>query len=195
MNFKLIVITSEKDFSKETVVISKLFEFGIKILHLRKPNANIDELRRYIQHIPKQFHKRIVIHSQYKLVKEFNLKGIHLTERARKLRLRSNHLKIISTSFHSTKDVLKSRRKYEYVFLSPVFDSISKYGYKSNFTPDELTFFLKKTKQSVVALGGINDANIKTIKQLNFSGAAVLGFIWESKNPVESYKKLISKIK
>ncbi len=193
MSFEIIVITPETDFLKETKVICRLFEVGLKTLHLRKSNASLNELRNYIQHIPKQFHKKIVIHSHYELAKEFNLKGIHLSEKAKKLKFRNNHLKIVSASFHSTKDILKNRRKYEYVLLSPVFDSISKYRYKSNFTSDELTVFLKKTKQHVVALGGIDDKNIKEVKQLNFSGAAALGFIWESKKPVESYKKLVSK--
>jgi thiamine-phosphate pyrophosphorylase len=195
MSFKLIVITPEQNYPKEIKLITSLFEQGLPLLHVRKPNAHADELREYIQSIPKQFHKKVVIHSHYKLAKEFNLKGIHLTEKVRKSGFRDTRLKIISTSFHATKDVLKSRRKYEYVFLSPVFDSISKQGYTSNFTSDELNVFLKKTKQRVIALGGINDKNIKISKQVNFSGAAVLGYIWESKKPVECYKKLLSKIK
>lgn len=195
MSFELVVITPEKDFSKETEVICHLFKAGLKTLHVRKPNASLNELRGYIKNIPKTFHKRIVIHSHYNLTKEFKLKGIHLTEKTRKSKFRANDLKIVSASFHSTTDIFKSRRKYEYVFLSPVFDSISKQGYTSNFTNDELTLFLKKSKQNVFALGGINYRNILSVKKLKFSGAAALGYIWESKNPLERYKKLVSKIK
>ncbi|MHB8261916.1 MAG: thiamine phosphate synthase [Bacteroidia bacterium] len=200
MNFKIIVITPEIDSPKETTVICKLFEMGLQVLHLRKPNTSIDELRKYIQRIPKQFHKRVVLHSHYELIKEFNLKGVHLTEKARESvkeinTLKRKKTKSISTSFHGMEKVSKNRRKYEYVFLSPVFDSISKQGYKSNFTSNGLTLFLKKTKQRVIALGGIDDKNIETLIQLNFSGAAILGFVWGSKTPVENYKKLISKIK
>ncbi|HEX7413897.1 MAG TPA: thiamine phosphate synthase [Bacteroidia bacterium] len=200
MSFEIIVITPEVDSPKETDVICRLFEMGLQVLHLRKPNTIIDKLRKYIQRIPKQFHKRIILHSHYDLIKEFNLKGAHLTEKVRESvkeinTLKRKKTKTISTSFHSTKEILNNNINYEYVFLSPVFDSISKQGYKSNFTSDELTLFLKKTKQRVIALGGIDDKNSKILKQLNFSGAAVLGFIWESKTPVENYKKLISKIK
>lgn len=195
MSFEFIIITPEKEYPKETEVICNLFKAGLKKLHVRKPNASLNELRDYIKHIPKQFHKRIVVHSHYELTKEFNLKGIHLTEKTKKLKVRADHLKIVSASFHSVQDIFKSRRKYEYVFLSPVFDSISKQGYKSNFTNDELALFLKKSKQNVFALGGINYRNILSVKKLKFSGAAALGYIWESKNPVERYKKLVSKIK
>ena len=200
MNFEVIVITPEENYPKETKVTYNLFKVGLKTLHLRKPNASIEELRAYIRSIPKQFHTRIVLHTHYTLAKEFDVKGVHLTEKTRKqptvlAQLKREKVKIVSTSFHTYKDVLKSRRGYAYVFLSPVFDSISKRGYKSNFTSEYLTVFLSKTKQRVIALGGINDENIKALKQLNFSSAAALGYIWENENPVERYKKLTSKIK
>jgi len=192
MSFSLVVVTPEQNHPKEIEIVTSLFEHGLQLLHVRKPNANRDELRGYIQHIPKQFHKRVLIHSHYELAKEFNLKGIHLTEKARGLKSKTNQYKIVSTSFHTTKDVLKSRRKYEYVFLSPVFDSISKQGY--NFEAEDLKSFLKGNKYKVIALGGIDQQNVKQTKEMGFSGAAVLGYIWESKNPVENYKRLLSKI-
>lgn len=200
MSFEIIVITQEIDSPKETDVICQLFEMGLQVLHLRKPNANVDELGGYIQRISKQFHKRVVLHSHYELIKEFHLKGAHLTEKVRESVKEINALKrkkinIISASFHSTEEVFKNEINYEYVFLSPVFDSISKQGYKSNFDAEDLRLFIEGNKNKVVALGGINQYNIRKVKEIGFSGAAVLGFIWRSKTPVGNYKKLLSKIK
>jgi|SRR6185437_183975 len=194
MSFKLIVITPEKNHPKEFELITALFENGLQLLHLRKPQATENELRNYLKLIPKKFYRKIVIHSHYKLAKEFNLKGVHLTEKVRKAKRINPSLRIISTSFHSTIDVLKSRRKYEYVFLSPVFDSISKKGYKSNFDLDDLNSFLKRMK-NIIALGGIDANNIKAIKQIGFNGSAFIGSIWQSKNPAKSYNELALKIK
>ena len=199
MSFSLIVITPEKDSLREMETICTLFEIGLKLLHLRKPTYTKNEVREYLQKIPNQFHKRIVLHDHYELIEEFDLKGAHLTEKTKQSVRKMNALKktktkIISTSCHNYKDILKSRRKYEYIFLSPVFDSISKQGYKSNFDLENLKLFLKKRK-NIVALGGINIENIKTIKQLGFSGAAVLGSIWESKEPVKNCQEFILKIK
>jgi thiamine-phosphate pyrophosphorylase len=194
MSFKIIVITPEKSQLKEFELITLLFESGLQLLHVRKPQATKIELRSYLTQIPKKFYKKIVIHSHYKLAQEFNLKGVHLTEKVRKTKRINPTLKIISTSFHTTADVLKSRRKYEYVFLSPVFDSISKKGYKSNFDLEELNPFLKRRK-NIIALGGINIKNIETVKQVGFSSVAVLGAVWQSKNPMKSYKELVLKIK
>ncbi|HTA61886.1 MAG TPA: thiamine phosphate synthase [Bacteroidia bacterium] len=194
MSFKLIVITPEKNHSKEFELITLLFESGLQLLHVRKPQASEDELRSYLTQIPKKFYKKIVIHSHYKLAKEFNLKGVHLAEKAKKEKQTNPSLKIISTSFHSTAAILKSRRKYEYIFLSPVFDSISKKGYKGNFEIEGLKLLLKKRK-NVIALGGVNTKNIEIVKLIGFSGAASIGAVWENKNPIKSYKELVLKIK
>jgi thiamine-phosphate pyrophosphorylase len=64
--------------------------------------------------------------------------------------------------------------------LSPIFDSISKVGYKSAFTNDEL---LKASKdgiidERVIALGGITPDKIPYLRELNFGGVAMLGSIY-----------------
>jgi thiamine-phosphate pyrophosphorylase len=61
--FLLVVITPEKNHSKEIEIIISLFESGLNILHVRKPTFSENELRTYLQEIPKKFYKKIVIHS------------------------------------------------------------------------------------------------------------------------------------
>jgi thiamine-phosphate pyrophosphorylase len=59
-----------------------------------------------------------------------------------KITLHSNHLK-----FHSLKELEVCKEKFDYAFLSPIFDSISKAGYKSTFNLDEVKSFLQKRKK------------------------------------------------
>src|ERR1700746_3780497 len=73
--------------------------------------------------------------------------------------------------FHSIEEMEKNNKKYEYAFLSPVFDSISKEGYKSKFDLNELKsslLFRKETKGEVYALGGIDEDKIEIINELGF---------------------------
>ncbi|MGZ3862392.1 MAG: thiamine phosphate synthase [Bacteroidia bacterium] len=196
--FKIVTITTEGFFKTEIPLTKKLFHAGLELLHLRKPEASEEELRQFLKKLPEEFRSRIVIHNHYSLIKEFRLKGAHLPERTRKSKtkiefLKKKKVKIISSSFHSSEELKKNRRKYEYVFLSPVFDSRSKAGYKSNFALAELKPLLKKHK-NVIALGGISDKNILSVKEAGFYGAAAIGCIWEGKNPAANYKKLLSKI-
>ena len=196
--FKIILLTPESSSKSEIKNICKLFSIGLSTLHLRKPGFSEIQLRHYLLQIPKKYHNRIVLHTHYALVKEFNLKGAHLTEKERASKktiafLQRTKIRIVSTSFHSTVHINRNRRKYEYVFLSPIFDSISKKGHKSRFILERIQSILKRNK--IIALGGINDKNILSTKEIGFAGAATIGYIWEGKNPVQQYKKLISKIK
>ncbi len=197
MSFKLIVIAPPASVKNEIKIICKLFSNGLQALHVRKPLFSKTELHNYLLQIPTAFHKKITIHSHYTLLKAFNLKGVHLTERARKKKLPSSYnpkKHSLSASFHSLKDIHNSKRNYDYIFLSPIFNSISKKNYKSSFKEADLKEFLK-TNKNIIALGGVTSATIKKTKKLNFKGAATLGFIWENEDPVKAYKQLASKIK
>ena len=74
---------------------------------------------------------------------------------------------------------LFKKNKYEYVFLSPIFNSISKQNYNTKFTLHELhqASDIGLIDSKVIALGGITPDNIATTMQLGFGGAAVLGYI------------------
>ena len=75
---KLIVITVPHFFEGESRILSFLFQEGMERLHLRKPQSNIDELRRLLETIPPEYYPRIVLHDHFELVLEYKLVGIHL---------------------------------------------------------------------------------------------------------------------
>ena len=76
---KLIVITSSRTIPDETTFVTKMFESGLMTLHLRKPRFSTNQLKEFLNEIPKHFHNRIVIHSHHKLALKYDLKGIHMT--------------------------------------------------------------------------------------------------------------------
>ena len=82
---------------------------------------------------------------------------------------------------------------YEYVFLSPIYDSICKQGYTSRFTTAELQEAHKTgaINSKVIALGGMTASRICEIKDIGFGGAAFLGYLFESEND----KRLKDKLK
>lgn len=65
------------------------------------------------------------------------------------------------------------------MFLSPIFDSVSKQGYTSAFTDNVLKQASKDgiIDNKVVALGGVTPDKINYLRQLNFGGAAMLGCV------------------
>ena len=198
--FTLIVLSSEGKVDNEVQIVSELFSCGLSHFHLRKYTWNETEMEKFISVIPGKFHNRITIHSNFSLETRFNLRGIHLNDETRSKFSNYENNKVVSTSFHSLKEIEENICVYEYVFLSPVFDSISKSEYKTqiDFKSIENYFQLSRREQlktpQVIALGGIEANNIRTIKQAGFSGAALLGAIWNSKDPVKSFQEIQSKV-
>ncbi len=197
-NFILIVITPEVSLNNEAEIITSLFESGLQILHVRKPNYSIEEYRHLLSEIPQKFHPNIVIHNHYELLNDFDLKGVHFPE---SIRLEGNvsiH-KIVSTSFHKLEDITSDKINFEYAFFSPVFQSISKHGYTPALELNVLRDFLNTTKNKIqfplIALGGISDKTISQTRDIGFSGAASIGYIWENPNPVAQFNKLQKALK
>ena len=120
---------------------------------------------------------RIVIHDFFELAKPYGLRGIHLN--ARRSTVLDGWQGHVSRSCHSLEEVKQYKNACDYVFLSPIFDSVSKQGYASAFAYETL-------KQAsgdgiidgkVVALGGVTPDKISRLRSLNFGGAAMLGCV------------------
>ena len=201
---RLILISDSKEFDEELDILHELFEAGLENFHIRKPKMSTRSLRKYISSIDKKFHKHIVIHSHHELAAEFHIKGIHLTESHKSKNFLSTWLKLkyiaykrgdiqVSTSFHALHSLRNYKSEYSYVFLSPIFDSISKVGYRNRFNEDTLEKAIKASQYKVIAMGGIDETKIEKIHEYGFDGFALLGGIWQSNNPVEEFKKILSK--
>ena len=158
---KLILITPPTYFVEEDKIITALFEEGLDILHLRKPDTAPMYAERLLTLIPEQYHKRIVVHGHFYLKDEFNLKGIHLNHR--NPNVPENYKGHISRSCHSLEEIKEYKRQCDYMLLSPVFDSISKKDYHANYTPEEIRKAHKAgiIDKKVIALGGIDIDNIR----------------------------------
>ena len=133
---KLIVITRPTYFVEEDKILTALFEEGLEILHLRKTDQTPVYAERLMTLIPEKYRKRIVVHGNFYLKEEYKLRGIHIN--SHNPIAPDNYSGPITTSCHSLEEVREKKPHFDYVFLSPVFDSISKEGYTSAFTPEKI---------------------------------------------------------
>ena len=92
--------------------------------------------------------------------------------------------KTISSSFHETEDLANCAIEFNYHLLSPVFSSISKLGYEGR------GFDVNHIDKTVIGMGGVTSKNIEAFKTLGFKGVGVLGGIWNSSVPIESFEKM-----
>ena len=166
---KWIVITMPEFIRNEANYIEQLFESGIDLLHLRKPEASLEDYENLIQKIDAKWYPQIVIHEHFELCEKYHLHGIHLNKR--NSGIPKGYKGHISRSCHNFQEVTAalnlpnkenpegnapaSKSIYDYVFLSPIFDSISKKDYRHSFTNKDLedAAYNGIINEKVVALG------------------------------------------
>ena len=183
----VIVITKPEMFPGEADMVNTLFANGMQRLHLRKPGASEEEMAEWIGRIDLPFRQRIIVHDHHRLLRTMGLGGIHLNARnpeapawfsAERQKRRSVTL---SRSCHSLEEIAQWKGVCDYLFLSPIFDSISKGGYTSAFTRETLlqAYHDGLFSKPVYALGGVSAYNIRSIYDYGFAGAAVIGSLWQ----------------
>ncbi len=177
---KRIVITLPEFFDGEADRITAMLDSGAARVHIRKPGSTADNMRRLLARIPPRLRERLSLHDRHELAAEFSIGGIHLNRRNPSLP--ADFRGIVSRSCHSFAEIVKAKAEgCDYTFLSPIYDSISKPGYNSAFTPDNLTEAARQgiIDSSVYALGGITPAKFAEIDAYGFGGAAILGAAWQ----------------
>lgn len=190
----LFLITHPTPINNEAEIINELFSEGLDILHLRKPGYKAGETEKLLNAIDAKHYSKIALHDHHSMAGKYKINRIHFSE-SKRLIAKEEELKkwkekdfILSTSIHVMKDHNSLSDSFGYTFFGPVFESISKPGYK----PQQEKVNLKDEKRAIkiIAIGGITSANIKDIKQLNFDGAAMLGAIWnDTTNAIKVFKE------
>ncbi len=177
-----IVITVPHFLPQEAELSAMLLDEGIQRLHLRKPDSQETQMRQLIESIPTRYYPRITLQDHLSLAAEYGLGGVHLNRRNPLPPQDFDGLK--SRSSHSLQEVARFDGEFDYQFLSPIFDSISKQGYSSTFTPTVLqqAFTEGVINRRIIALGGITPDNLPLVARWGFGGAAFLGYIWQSGN-------------
>jgi thiamine-phosphate pyrophosphorylase len=204
----MIVISNPISAPNEINDIHSLFAEGLLLFHIRKPDFSSADMKAFLSEIGLEFRSRLVLHSQHHLAEEFGINRIHFTEKMRnevmntparflepcrfsenetfnEWREKGFHL---STSVHSMEDFNTLNDVFEYAFLSPVFNSISKPNYTSETNHFEAIKKRTNFSTKLVALGGISPDNIQQTLKYGFDKAALLGSIWNGNNPIENYK-------
>lgn len=192
---EIIVISSPDLIENEAEVINALFNAGMHLFHIRKPNASLPELRKLLKDIDPGYRAMLVLHQHQVLCDEYRLNRRHYPEALRRQHdasyfadQRQRGIKL-STSIHKLES-LPEFTAFDYVFFSPVFNSISKPGYQTNI-PANFTLPEKSGLPGVIALGGIEACNVEKVSAMNFDGIAVLGAIWNrGGSPLKNFKQI-----
>ena len=185
----MIVISNPTAIANEINTIHALFERGLELFHIRKPEFSAEEIKAFVTAIGLEYKNKLVLHSHHHLVEDFGINRIQMNP----VRVQNSDRvipdkNIFSTSTHSIDEFNSLSNDYEYAFLSPVFPSIS----KENYLP-KINLFEEIKKRinfdtKLVALGGISAANIQQTLEKGFDDVALLGTIWNTNQPIKNFE-------
>lgn len=171
---RTIVITPEEVMPGESAAICRMLEGGAWRVHIRHPHATPEEVMRIIADIPACRRARISVHDHFDAATAMGVGGVHLN--SRNPQPPAGWRGMVSRSCHSVEET-DADTGADYLFLSPVFDSISKPGYLARFDLAELK--QARLGQRVFALGGVRPRHFAMLENLGFGGAAMLGAAWQ----------------
>lgn len=189
----MIVITNPIPIVYEIDTIHSLFENGLELLHIRKPNFSEEEMKLFLSKIEMEFRSKLVLHQHHHLAEDFGISRIHFTEKDRIQWNKTSDkfqkpVRSISTSVHTMNDFNSLHTIFEYSFLSPVYQSISKPDYVGEINLLETLKQRTNFNTNLIALGGITAENISQTLEKGFNDIALLGTIWNSSNPIKNFK-------
>lgn len=174
-DFRLVAVTRGGFPSGEAAEIERLLRRGWWRVHIRKPGESAEAVAELVGRIPAGLRPRLSLHDHFELAGQLGVGGVHLN--FRNPEPPAGWRGMVSWSCHSLNEVEYHRGKADYMFLSPIFDSISKPGYQSRFTPEELEAS-RLLGPDVFALGGVVSHRLERLRGLGFGGAAMLGAAW-----------------
>jgi len=189
----IILIAPEQDIPNEQDILQQLFDAGLTHFHFRKPQASLEEHHAYLDLIDARYYKHIVPHYYHELTREYRLKGVHLQEQFRwdQGKQLTEYVQgyvadgfTVSSSYHDLVALAQERVAFDYQLLSPVFSSISKKGYEGK------GFDVNHIDRLVIGMGGVNATNIPALFDLGYKGVGVLGGVWNSDDPVGSFREI-----
>lgn len=179
MTMKLIVLTAPEPAPREAETIRRLLDGGIDRVHLRRPGIPEAEMRRLLDALDSDLLPRITLQEWLGLATEYGVGGVHLN--TRNPAPPQGFHGLVSRSCHSFAE-LEEHPACDYLFLSPIFDSISKVGYTARFTAGALQEAAARgiLNGRVLALGGVRPEYLPRIREYGFGGAVLMGSVWQA---------------
>ena len=165
-------------------------------LRLKKHSSSkLLKIARRVKNITKKYKVKLIINDFPVLAKKINADGCHLGQSDRPIKNARSLLKknkIIGITCHGSKKLILNAIKYkaDYIALGSFFKS--KLKPRAKRTQKNLVKWTKqRTNLPIVAIGGINNKNYKSLMKFGVNYLAISSYIWN--NPRLKPKKAIRK--
>lgn len=191
---RILAVSPESEYADEPELIMRLLDAGLDRYHVRKPSWDLAAYGSLIEAVAVAYRSRLSIHQFPELSQRYSI-GFHLkdAEAGSTAPAGESHGEVIafgprlrSRSLHRLSGLAASVSGFYYSFLSPVYPSLSKPGYRATWSQAELRAALALPRSGrLYALGGITPANAPKALELGFDGVVLHGALWQSSDPVQ----------
>ena len=164
---KLVLMSTPNFFVEEHHILTALFDEGLEMVHLDKPNSEPVFCERLLSLLPESYRKLIVTHDHFYLQNEYELKGIHLSER--NPQIPEGYRGCVSCSCDSFDNISQVKKDMDHVLYDvtdidfPTLKDASK---------------RKLIDKKVFATGNIDLDNVSQIADCGFGGVVLQEAIW-----------------
>ena len=178
--------------------VKEALDGGITFLQLRETELGEEELLREAEDmttLAAAYHVPFIINDNVELALAIGADGVHVGQEdmeAGKVREKLGPDKIIGVSAHSVEEAVKAEKSgADYLGAGAVFSTSTK-GDAGALSMETLKAICSSVSIPVVAIGGIKEENILSLKGTGVAGAAIVSGIFARKNIREACVRLRS---
>lgn len=173
-NKKLNIFTFISEFKKEKIL--KL-DKNIGII-FRNHDRSIEKKKILdLKNFCKTQGRKLFLANNFKLAVNLDLSGVYLSSFNKQLGYKKYNIKknfLILGSAHNFKEIsFKNKQGVKLIFLSPLFKTKN---YKKKLGITKFNILSQFAKNKIIALGGINEKNIKKLKMLKAYGFSAISY-------------------
>ncbi|MBD1174486.1 thiamine phosphate synthase [Pelagibacterales bacterium SAG-MED01] len=173
-NKKLNIFTFISEFKKEKIL--KLNK-NIGII-FRNHNRSVEKEKLLdLKNFCKTQGRKLFLANNFRLAVNLDLDGVYLSSYNKELGYKKYNIKkkfLILGSAHNFKEInLKKKQGVKLIFLSPLFKTKD---YKKRLGITKFNILSRYAKNEIIALGGINEKNIKKLKMIKAYGFSAISY-------------------
>lgn len=165
---KLVLMSTPNFFVEEHHILTALFDEGLEMVHLDKPNSEPVFCERLLSLLPESYRRLIVTHDHFYLQNEYELKGIHLSER--NPQVPAGYKGCVSCSCDSLDSLSQAKKERDHVLFEVTDIDLSTLKDASK---------RKLIDKKVFATGDIDLDNVSQIADCGFGGVVLQEAIWK----------------
>jgi thiamine-phosphate pyrophosphorylase len=165
---KLVLMSTPNFFVEEHHILTALFDEGLEMVHLDKPNSEPVFCERLLSLLPESYRRLIVTHDHFYLQNEYELKGIHLSER--NPQVPAGYKGCVSCSCDSLDSLSQAKKDRDHVLFDVTDIDLSTLKDASK---------RKLIDKKVFATGDIDLDNVSQIADCGFGGVVLQEAIWK----------------